>query len=289
MFIKSRPHRADISYIVRLTAVLALAVIALPAIAEEGTSTQPLPKLEDVAPFISTADLAAMAEEGQILRFHGDGVSPVLLPETLLTSEVIRQIVHGDLNIGIEGLFFTPAESLPAGYSNMDPDERNLVLYNILRSVSTLQGLEYFSASRGEMRLLFEESWAVADADSKTPIPDPFLESIPEEDTFIVHQKDKSFGSNKQEMTFRTRPGVFVLSIINLTPMRYKGLIRVVDSGNMQMHLIVMPVEEGLLIYGTMSARTRDVKAFMDRARNSFTNRVIALTDWYRQRISEEF
>jgi hypothetical protein len=57
----------------------------------------------------------------------------------------------------------------------------------------------------------------------------------------------------------------------------------------MQIHLIVVPVEEGLLLYGTMSAKTLNVKAFHDRARNSFTNRVIALTGWYGTRLDEEF
>ena len=57
----------------------------------------------------------------------------------------------------------------------------------------------------------------------------------------------------------------------------------------MQIHLIVVPVEEGLLMYGTISAKTLNVKAFLDRARDSFTNRVIALTGWYRARLDEEF
>ena len=270
----------------KVIAVFVLAVVSLPLAAGEPGL---LPTLNEELPYISSDDLTALMSEGQVLRFHGDGVSPVMLPETSLTSDVIRQLVEGDLNIGIEGLFFTPSEDMPAGYASMGADEKSLVLYNILRSVSTLQGLEYFSASRGEMRLLFEESWAVADGESDDPLPDPLVAAIPEEDVFLVHQKDKSFGTNLQEMTFRARPDVFAVSIVNQTPMRYHGLIKVVDPGNMQSHLIVVPVEEGLLIYGTMSARTREVKAFMDRARNSFTNRVIALTDWYRLRISEEF
>ncbi len=301
MFMKDRLHRARRQNPVRiaLLTALVLASITLPITAEEGASSsgstdgqkasRPLPKLKDVVPFITPEDIAALASDGRVLRFQENGVSPVLLPETPLTSEVIRQIVHGELNIGIEGLFFSPAESMPAGYKTMNRTEKDLILYNILRSVSTLQGLEYFSASRGEMRLLFEESWAVSDADSETPLPDPLVKTIPAEDVFLVHQKDKSFGTNTQEMTFRFQSGVFILSTVNLTPMRYKGLIKVVDPGNMQSHLIVVPVEEGLLIYGTMSAQTRDVKAFMDRARNSFTNRVIALAEWYGRRIAEEF
>ncbi|MCK5736745.1 MAG: hypothetical protein KAH21_09715, partial [Spirochaetaceae bacterium] len=120
-------------------------------------------------------------------------------------------------------------------------------------------------------------------------LPDPLVSSIPSEDTIMVHQKDKSFSNNESSMTFHAGSNAFATEIINLTPMRYKGFIRIADPGDMQIHLIVVPVEEGLLMYGTMSAKTLNVKAFLDRARDSFTNRVIALTGWYRTRLNEEF
>ena len=139
------------------------------------------------------------------------------------------------------------------------------------------------------MRLLFEESWMINGEDGKDALPDPLVSAVPAEDYFYVHQKDKSFGNNTQLMYFRSAGPVIAADIVNRTPMRYKGLIRVVDPGDMQIHLIVVPVEEGILIYGTMSAKTRDVKAFLDRARNSFTNRVVALAGWYARRLAEEF
>jgi len=262
-------------------AILALSLFALPS---AGALS-----LDDALPTISASDRASLINEGELLRFHPDGVSPGLLPNTELTADVVRRIVAGDLNIGIEGLFFTPTEGLPSSYSTMDSAERKLALYNILLSVSTLEGLEYYSASRGEMRLLFEESWVIADPDDKEPLPDKLAASVPAQESIFIHQKDKSFGSNESVMTFRAASDVFATDIINLTPMRYKGLIKVVDPENMQVHLIVVPVEEGLLLYGTMSAQTRNVKAFLDRARNSFTYRVVALTGWYKDRLLDEF
>ena len=164
---------------------------------------QSLPSLDEVLPALSEDDRNILMTDGELLRFHGEGVSPGLLPETGLTSAVARQIIAGNMNIGIEGLFFTPLDELPSGFSETLPGERELILYNIMRSVSTLQGLEYYSASRDEMRLLFEESWAVEDEDSKEPLPDPLVSAIPAEDSIYVHQKDKSFGKNKQHMSFR--------------------------------------------------------------------------------------
>ncbi len=263
-------------------------VIGLSAVSAEDTGS--LPNLNDVLPSISEADRASLLSDGELLRFHPDGVSPGLLPNTDLTAGIARQIIAGDLNIGIEGLFFTGAGDLPSGYTNMTATDRELILYNIFRSVSTLQGLEYYSASRDEMRLLFEESWVIADVKkTKEALPDPLVNSIPGEETILIHQKDKSFGSNQSEMTFRSVSDAMAADLINISTMRYKGIFRVVDPENMQIHLIVVPVEEGLLMYGTMSAQTRNVKAFIDRARNSFTNRVIALTGWYKTRLVEEF
>lgn len=270
--------------------VLMLIVAVIPNIwSDEADTDATLPRLDSVLPGISDSELTMLLDEGELLRFHPEGVSPGLLPETGLTGAVARQIIDGELNIGIEGLFFTAAGNLPASFADTDTEDRELTLYNILRSVSTLEGLEYYSASRGEMRLLFEESWTIADEKSKDPLADSLVSTIPVEDSILIHQKDKSFGNNTQEMSFQAIDGAFAANIVNLTPMRYKGIIKVVDPGNMQIHLIVVPVEEGLLIYGTMSAHTRDVKAFLDRARDSFTNRVVALSGWYRDRLNEEF
>lgn len=265
-----------------IAALLIFVIAVLPAAAQQ-------PALGEVLPALPKADLASLVSKGELLLFHPEGVTPGLLPVTKLTATVEKRIVSGKLNIGIEGLFFTAVEDLPADYLGMPESERNLVMYNILRSVNTLQGLEYYSASREEMRLLFEESWVISDGKSVTPLPDPLVKQIPVEDKIFIHQKDMSFGSNESEMTFRTAAGVFTADIVNLTPVRYKGMIKIVNPGDMQIHLMVIPVREGLLVYGTMSARTRDVKSFIDRARDSFTNRVIALTSWYETRITEEF
>ena len=104
----ARPARSAL--FVRFAVVLLAALFALPAAADEPSA---LPAMDEVMPFISTDDIATLAADGQVLRFHENEVSPVLLPETSLTSDVVRQIVQGDLNIGIEGLFFTPAETCP--------------------------------------------------------------------------------------------------------------------------------------------------------------------------------
>ncbi len=244
----------------------------------------------DVLPSLADADIRTLLEKEQLLRFHGEGVSPNLLPDTQISANIARQLSGGDLNLGIEGLFYIKSDAMPSGYTSLPREERTLRLYNILRSVSTLTGLEYYSASRKKMRLLFEESWVIPRLTSpRTSLPDPLVRTVPAQESIFIHQKDRSFATHESIITYLAHEGVLSAAIINQTPLRYKGLIRVVNPGNMQTHLIVIPVEEGLLMYGTISAKTKDVKLFLSRAEASFTNRVIALTGWYRTRLQEEF
>lgn len=249
-----------------------------------------LPTLDEALILLSSANRENLVELGELRQFHPTRMDAQLLPSTPLSASIERQVAEAGLNIGIEVLRFVSNSRLPSAYHSASIDERQLNLYNILRSVSTLQGLTYYSASRGETRLLFEESWAIGSLSKpKIALPDPIVEKIVPLDTILIHQRDKSFGSNRSKVAYRSVGRDMSIAIENITPMRYKGLIRVVNPGKMHIRIIIVPVQEGLLIYGNMAAKTLNVRAFLKRAESSFTNRIISLTRWYLNRITEEF
>jgi len=249
-----------------------------------------LSTLDEALISLDPARRKSLVEIGELQQFHSTRMSTQLLPSTPLSKFVSKEIAKAELSIGIEVLYFMPNSWFPPTYHRVSINERQLILYNILRSVSTLENLTYYSASRDKIRLLFEESWAIANlSNPKIALPDPIVEKITPLDTILIHQKDKSFGSNQSKATYRSVGRDMSIAIENLTPMRYRGIIRVVNPGKMQIRIIVIPVQEGLLIYGAMAAKTLNVKSFLKRARASFTNRIIALTEWYLKRITEEF
>jgi hypothetical protein len=63
--------------------------------------------------------------------------------------------------------------------------------------------------------------------------------------------------------------------------MFYNGLIRVIKPERMQVHLIIIPTDKGLLFYGITAADALNINAFRKKANNSFYNRVKALYQWY--------
>lgn len=264
---------------------------ALPADSREAPSlNDSSATLDEALIFLNPVRRESLVKIGKLQQFYPLRMETRLLPNTPLSTSFDEQIAEIGLNIGIEVLYFMHNSSLPSAYHSVSTDKRQLTLYNILRSISTLQGLTYYSASRGKNRLLFEESWAIANSSEPgIALPDPIVDDIVPLDAILIHQKDKSFGSNQSRVTYSSAGNDMSIAIENLTPMRYKGLIRVVNPGKMQSRIVVVPVREGLLIYGAMAAKTLNVKAFLKRAESSFTNRIIALTEWYLNRITEEF
>jgi hypothetical protein len=159
-------------------------------------------------------------------------------------------------------------------------------LYNTLRSISTLQGIEYYSASRERMRLLFEESWTISGPQDRKRIEDPLVREIPDEDTIYIHQKDLTFGTNRYRVEYLHNSGTISMDIVNITTMRY-SIFPLVGEENMSMRLLVVPVAEGIVFYGLNTVDMLDLAIFHKKMEDSFTNRMIALIDWFSRQIGD--
>jgi len=235
---------------------------------------------DDVTSFLSIQQKSELLSQGELTEFHFDTFVPLLLPPVKMEDSLRSKVREGELNMGIEGLFLYSDFDMTSYREN--PEKSLLGLYNALRSVSTLEGTEYYSASRDEMRTLFEESWRIPDLDSeKQKMEDSRVTSIPANDSFFIHQKDKSFGKHESEMSFQYSSPVIRAVIINQTPMYYKGILKAINPEHLQIHLVIIPTDKGLLFYGISAADTINIKAFREKANNSFYNRVKALYAWY--------
>jgi hypothetical protein len=222
--------------------------------------------------------------DGEETAFYTDEPTFTLAPETVFTDDIAGDIEELDPRLGIEARFFFP---VPPSVLNQEDFE--LRLYNILRSVSTMEGIEYYSASRERMRVFYHESYAVVGPDGDERIPDPLVSRIPRNDRIYVFQKDSSFGKNVQQLDYTFAWGNFLIRMQNLTTMFYNGLIPLVGDENLLTYLVVNPQEEGIIFYGHLAVRVGALFGMEERAQNSFYNRIKALYDWFSQRMEEEF
>lgn len=252
-----------------------IAILIALAVAPPWSAHAAPESVHDALPRLSSAERSELRREGELTRFFNDEESPALVPRTSLRSQVRQDIENMKLLIGVEALFaFDP----PAALSR--EAERDRYIYNVLRSVSTLEGIQYYSASRKRMRTFFYESYAIAEPGSREPLPDPIVREIPRKDAITVFQRDSSMGANVSRLTYRYTGDAVAISIENLTMMHYY-LVPLVAPGNLHMHLMVIPGDEQFLFYGVCGVRAHNFLGLAQRKRASFYNRIKAMYAWF--------
>ncbi len=268
---------------VMISILLAQMVLSVSLAAE---TPDKYPTLGELLIHIDPDTRAVLMNEKEAVVFHDGPLVPEVLPFSGFTEPIRQEIADGGLTLGMEGLYLLG--DLPPGYRNSPSRERTLKIYNILRSVSTLKGLEYYSETSNKMKTLFEDSWAIDGFESKNKIPDPLVSELKPYDSISIYQKDNRFSKNQYTMSFRNEEANLSTSIINHTPLKVSGVIKMVDPEEMQIHIAIMPYQEGLAVYVMMAAAT-DTRSFRSKAQQSFGNRAIALKNWFEQRMGEEF
>jgi hypothetical protein len=212
--------------------------------------------------------------------FYRNEVRLTLAPESPFLPEIRDNLESLAPRVGIE-----ISLSIPVTPEAFTPDGL-VTIYNILRSPSTMKGIEYYSASRGEMRTFYSESYAVAGPDGDDAIPDPVVTTIPPRSTVWAFQEDGSFGRNVQRIDYTFQAEQFLMTITNETTMVYT-VVPLVRPGNLRTFLIVQPDPAGgtITFYGNLAVRVPGMFGMEDRARDSFFNRIVALHDWFSQEL----
>ncbi len=195
-----------------------------------------------------------------------------LLPNHALAQEVTRNLQDRQNYTVVEVLTVIPISSKKA----------QLELYNLLRSVSSMQGIEYYSVTYGRMRELFSESYVITDAKARTPMADPLLAVVPLTDELLIMQKDTTFGENLYKANYLTDANdeAILLNIVNETTLRF-NLLPIFEPSNLFTSMLIIPTSDSILFYGVISAKVPPIPFIKSRFQESLINRLIALRSWF--------
>ena len=161
-------------------------------------------------------------------------------------------------------------------------------LYNEVLALSTLAGLEYFSASRGSLRTFYETSSVIDGPATKKPLPDPTYPRPQSELTIYVRQKDLTFGDNIYQYNFYSTPGALIFIQQNLTSLN-AGIIPAVGKNKLRSIVAVLDAGDYLLIYAASMAKVISLPGINERVGNSFANRAEAILHWFSDQADKAF
>jgi len=193
----------------------------------------------------------------------------------------LRQFVANSMTaleptLAVETLYLYKKPDFAAGWD----DSRRAALFNQMLALSTLTGIEYFSASRNTMRTFYEYSSVIDSPSSKKPLPDPVFERPPAQYTLYARQKDLTFGDNIYRYEYTAVENALFFIQENMTSMNY-GIIPAVGKNRLRSVLAVIDCGDFLLIYAVSMAKAASVPGMTDRIGNSFKNRADAVYKWF--------
>jgi len=237
---------------------------------------------------ISNEEVAQLQREGEITRYFFEPLPLRWLPQGGLADQIAREASRIETVIGLESIHLLPLGELQTQGVDLSATESlKLRVYNVLRSVSTMKGVQYYSVTRGRYRTLFEESYPVQSMDRPVRIPDPVVREIPPESQVIVFQDDTTFDRNYTRWVYRYAGDEISISITNLTPLKY-SFLKMADPEQMQIHLLVRPMEDGIAFYGCAVVKSAKFLGLEKTKKESFYNRIKAIYTWFKDELVKE-
>lgn len=226
-------------------------------------------------------------------------LSPILIRE-LLVQNTLQKTVYKNKEqtfslvpnspFAKEAIDFWSGDDAPFFFEKLylyKKNKQGLILNDIenisvlLRSISKLQGLQYYSTSRKKMRILYEESYVVDNEDNRKKIADP-IEGNADHLSLIAIQKDLTFGKNAYNYLYRQDKDAVAFYSKNINTFNY-SFLKVIDPEKLHVSLVVHDLGDYLLIYGLTRATFIAIPGLEGKLTASFSTRTDALYNWFIQ------
>ncbi len=149
----------------------------------------------------------------------------------------------------------------------------------ILRSLSRLEGIEYYSNSRKTMRTLYQKSYVVKSEDDRTRIPDPKKGSA-DGLSVVAVQEDLTFGEYAYGYSYRQTEDTVAFYSTNIDSLNY-GFIRIIRPEELKIALVVHDLGDYLLVYNLTRADFLAVPGMEKKLKASFSSRAKAVYTWF--------
>jgi len=226
---------------------------------------------------IGNENLKILTQKGEISRIFRAGENLELLPNISAKEQIKKDIKDIKPSIGVELLLFYKLDE-----NNKEKSEILLSIYNILRSISTLKGIQYYSATRKRMRIFYHDAYVIESPNNRKKTDDPeFSDNIPVRSGLYASFKDSSFGEYTCFVEYLSDGNSITMKIENITQIWYL-ILPAVSQRNLKSYVIIIPYDEHILFYGLSYLKALNFFGILDSRSDSLYNRVVAISDWFK-------
>lgn len=237
---------------------------------------------------VSAADAASLAKAKESGReFHRltkDDKTVILLPDSAY-SEDTKKFVFGGISektgFAAECLYYVSKAELKEKSKKEDKtsiDTGISAVSKIVRSLSKMQGMQYYSNTRKRYETLYTESYRIENPNSVQPISDD-LEGSSDGKTMYLFQNEHTFGKGYYQVQYHENKKMVVMHLKNTSPMYY-GIVKAVDPDKLRIVVNIIDNGDGYYVYLGMSVDFMQLAGIENKMSKSFQARLDALYNW---------
>lgn len=152
----------------------------------------------------------------------------------------------------------------------------------IMRSISKMQGMQYFSRSRKSWDELYSQAFRVENPNSKDFSAAPDLnEGDANGLEIFAFLNDHTFGESVYKISYKQNQNEFLMLMENYSALTY-GPVKAVKPGDLKMGVCVIDCGDEFLFYIGNYAEFKMISALKKRLNNSFEARLEAVYNWFK-------
>ena len=229
-----------------------------------------------------------LIRDGYVLRSSNGSNGFLLLPNSSYSGKLKASSVEkekGNFPFVYEGLYFiSKNDILNESHSSKTSITIDDVA-KVCRSVSKMEGMEYYSHSRKRNEVLYEEAYMISedDLDARKPkaIPDQNTGNANGQVSYCL-QKDSSFGRNKYKLMYFQNNDELFTQFILMDKMGI-GPFNALYPEKMKINLLVVDCGDDLLLYLCTDVDAKKFPGIEGMIKDSMTARMEAVYNWFRK------
>lgn len=219
-----------------------------------------------------------LIKNGKIVITHDESSSNLeLIPQSVYSSDIKGNLVEKqkkNFPFTYEALYYLPKKDLKK------PEQVNIDKVSVAcRSVSTMQGIKYYSTTRKKEVVLYDKVFTIANETSSTPVADDITGNANGKTIYCL-QDDSSFGIIRFKIDY-FQSNNEILSVFHNVDDVGIGPFRAIMPNKMIINLLVEDCGDSLLVYICADLDSKNFPGIKGQIIDSISSRMDSISKWF--------
>ena len=224
-----------------------------------------------------------LMKDGVVARYRDDGSNELaLIPESIYTAKIKDGMIKKEAKnypYIYEGLYLLNKKELLAKGSSGKADITIDDVSKVVRSVSKMQGMKYYSTTKKKECVLYEKTYMIAGPKDKTKIADQNTGNADGQISYCL-QDDNSFGINTYKLSYRQNEDTLWCNFSIMDKMGL-GPFKAIYPGKMIINILVIDCGDDLLLYLCTDTDSIKFPGIRGQITDSMSSRMDAVYKWF--------